>query len=345
MTYFIKDCRQAVSAPAKSLGEIAAAVAKVFKPRPYIVGVLYVEPCDDEEPDEPPKLLVAADRRFGVPHRPWAVTGCEEFIDDLLAAFGRDVDCCMDGCEHARFLMRHRRLRPIYKRADESIKVADRYLNSAMNDAMIAAEGQSLPWDQADNICFYAARTVGQSLLASIAAFGGRDIPTSTLPEILAEAKRVGVISRSDELSEISDRLETGLAKREACEEVGWKEGVRATADANRAADILYGSRRPAQWIPVHDRRFLDMLRMTGLVQTEPAFRKGDRVEFWKADKDHRGLDARRTGSVVNIEDSAGCLNRTRGSWWRYDVMCDDGVFRKELSEWELDQEREQGYR
>ena len=336
MTYFIKDCQQSVSAPAESVDEIAAAVAKVFEPRPYIVGALYAEPYGDGSGADIPELLVVADRRFGVPHRPWAVTGCEEFIDDLLAALGRDVDCCMDRCERARELKRWQKLRPVYKRADEAIETADRYLNSAMNSAMTSASGQSMPRDQADNICFYAARAVGQCLLASISAFGGKDIPTSALPEILAEAERVGVIGHNGELAGIAERLEAGLAKRKANEEVDWKEGLRATVDANRAADILHEVRRPAEWIPIHDGRFLKTLRMTGMAPAAPAFKKDERVEFWKADKDHRGLDARRTGTVVNFEDYAFRLHRTHGSWWVYDIDCDGGIFWKELPEKEL---------
>lgn len=340
MTYFIKDCQQPASAAATTFDEIAAAVTKAFEPRPYIKGAFYVEPYADDDGDEPIELMVVPDHRFGTPHQPWAVTGCEEFADDLLASIGRDIDCYLDKCEHARHTVLERSLRPIYKRPDESIKKADNYLNSAMNSAMICAGGQNMPWDQADNIAFYAARTAGQSLLASIVAFGGRDIPTSTLPEILAEAERVGVVSHSDELAEIAARLEDGLAKREANEEVGIKQALRAVVDANRAADILHDARRPAQWVPVHDQHFLNTLRVTGLVPAEPKFKRGERVEFWRDDATHRGLNARRTGTVINIEDAAERLNYSKGSWWLYDIDCDEGIFRKEQPENELQPER-----
>ena len=84
------------------------------------------------------------------------------------------------------------------------------------------------------------------------------------------------------------------------------------------------------------DQRFLKMLRDEGLAPAAPKFKEGDRVEFWKADREHRGVDARRIGTVYSIDDRAGELDYRHGSWWTYNVECSDGVLWKDLAEDEL---------
>lgn len=102
MTYFLKDCGRGVSPPAKVREDIARAVAETFATRPYIRFAVLIEPYTDGSGDDSIELIAIPDRRFGVPLVPWAATGCEEFAYDLVAALGRDVDCCLDKCERAR---------------------------------------------------------------------------------------------------------------------------------------------------------------------------------------------------------------------------------------------------
>lgn len=131
MTYFLKDCGREVSPPAKEREDIARAAAETFATRPYIRFALFIEPYADGSGDDSVELIAVPDRRFGVPLVPWAATGCEEFAYDLVAALGRDVDCCLDKCERARLSLIHRTLMPIYRRPDSAIEPADRYLTSA----------------------------------------------------------------------------------------------------------------------------------------------------------------------------------------------------------------------
>lgn len=139
MTYFLKDCDRKVSPPAKGREDIARAVAETFATRPYIRFAVFIEPYADGSGDDSVELIAVPDRRFGVPLVPWAATGCEEFAYDLVAALGRDVDCCLDRCERARLSLIHRTLTPIYRRPDSAIESADRYLTSTRADAMIAS--------------------------------------------------------------------------------------------------------------------------------------------------------------------------------------------------------------
>lgn len=164
MTYFLKDCGREVSPPAKEREDIARAAAETFATRPYIRFALFIEPYADGSGDDSVELIAVPDRRFGVPLVPWAATGCEEFAYDLVAALGRDVDCCLDKCERARLSLIHRTLTPIYRRPDSAIEPADRYLTSARADAMIASSALRCHRMNADHVARHAARTVGQSL-------------------------------------------------------------------------------------------------------------------------------------------------------------------------------------
>ena len=120
MTYFLKDCGREVSPPAKEREDIARAVAETFATRPYIRFALFIEPYADGSGDDSVELIAVPDGRFGIPLIPWAATGCEEFAYDLVAALGRDVDCCLDKCERARLSLIHRTLTPIYRRPDSA---------------------------------------------------------------------------------------------------------------------------------------------------------------------------------------------------------------------------------
>lgn len=162
MTYFLKDCGREVSPPAKEREDIARAVAETFATRPYIRFALFIEPYADGSGDDSVELIAVPDGRFGIPLIPWAATGCEEFAYDLVAALGRDVDCCLDKCERARLSLIHRTLTPIYRRPDSAIEPADRYLTSARADAMIASSALRCHRMNADHVARHAARTVGQ---------------------------------------------------------------------------------------------------------------------------------------------------------------------------------------
>lgn len=138
MTYFLKDCGREVSPPAKEREDIARAAAETFATRPYIRFALFIEPYADGSGDDSVELIAVPDRRFGVPLVPWAATGCEEFAYDLVAALGRDVDCCLDKCERARLSLIHRTLTPIYRRPDSAIEPADISGGDALEAACLA---------------------------------------------------------------------------------------------------------------------------------------------------------------------------------------------------------------
>lgn len=215
MTYFLKDCDRKVSPPAKGREDIARAVAETFATRPYIRFAVLIEPYADGSGDDCIELIAIADKRFDVPLIPWAATGCEEFAYDLVAALGRDVDCCMDGCEKARLAPIRRTLTPIYRRPDSAIEAADRYLASARADATIASSALRCHRMNADHVARHAARTVGQCLLAATSAFGGKDDPTATLPVILDGAIGCGVLHRRGWMYQAAGRLEAWMSAAE----------------------------------------------------------------------------------------------------------------------------------
>lgn len=246
MTYFLKDCGREVSPPAKEREDIARAVAETFATRPYIRFAVLIEPYADGSGDDSVELIVVPDRRFGVPLIPWAATGCEEFAYDLVAALGRDIDCCLDKCERARLSIIHRTFTPIYRRPDSAIESADRYLASAKADAAIASSALRCHRMNADHIARYAARTVGQCLLAATSAFGGKDDPMAALPDIFAGAIGCGVLHRRGWMKAAAERLEARMSAAECGADIGEGDALEAACLANRFADKLLADGRPA---------------------------------------------------------------------------------------------------
>ena len=246
MTYFLKGCGREVSPPAKERENIARAVAETFATRPYIRFAVLVEPYADGSGDDSVELIAVPDMRFGIPLIPWAATGCEEFAYDLVAALGRDVDCCLDKCERAGLSLIHRTLTPIYRRPDSAIEPADRYLASARADAMIASSALRCHRMNADHVARHAVRTVGQCLLAATSAFGGKDDPTTALPDILAGAIGCGVLHRRGWMDLAAERLEAWMSAVEDGADIGEVDALEAACLANRFADELLENRRPA---------------------------------------------------------------------------------------------------
>lgn len=246
MTYFLKDCDRKVSPPAKEREDIARAVAETFATRPYIRFAVHIEPYADGSGDDSVELIAIPDRRFGVPLVPWAATGCEEFAYDLVASLGRDVDCCLDRCEKARLAPIRRTFTPIYRRPDSAIESADRYLTSARADAMIASSALRYHCMNADHVIRHAVRTVGQCLLAATSAFGGKDDPTATLPDILAGAIGCGVLYRRGWMNQAAERLEAWMSATESGDDIGEGDALEAACLANRFADKLLADGRPA---------------------------------------------------------------------------------------------------
>lgn len=246
MTYFLKDCERKVSPPAKERADIVRAVAETFATRPYIRFVVLIEPYADGSGDDTVELIAITDKRFDVPLIPWAATGCEEFAYDLVAALGRDVDCCMDGCEKARLAPIRRTLTPIYRRPDSAIEAADRYLASARAAAAIASSALRCHRMNADHVARHAARTVGQCLLAATSAFGGENDPTATLPIILDGAIGCGVLHRRDWMKVATERLETWLSAAEGGVDISEGDALEAACLANRFAEELLEDHRPA---------------------------------------------------------------------------------------------------
>lgn len=246
MTYFLKDCDRKVSPPAKEREDIARAVAETFANRPYIRFAVLIEPYVDGSGDDSIELIAVPDRRFGVPLVPWAATGCEEFAYDLVAALGRDVECCLDRCERARLSLIHRTFAPIYRRPDSAIEPADRYLTSAKADAMIASSALRCHRMNADHVARHAARTAGQCLLAATSAFGGKDDPAAALPDILAGAIGCGVLYRRGWMEKAAGRLEAWLSAAEGASDISEGDALEAACLANRFADKLLEDGRPA---------------------------------------------------------------------------------------------------
>lgn len=251
MTYFMKDCGREISPPAKGREDIARAVADTFATRPYIRFAALIEPLADGSGDDSVELIVVPDGRFGVPLVPWAATGCEEFAYDLVAVLGRDVDCCLDGCERARLALVRRTFTPIYRRPDSAIEPADRYLTSARADAMIASSALRCHRMNADHVAGHTARTVGQCLLAATSAFGGEDDPMATLPDILAGAIGCGVLHRRGWMDSAAERLEGCMSSAERGADIGEGDALEAACLANRFADKLLADGRPAYHIEV----------------------------------------------------------------------------------------------
>ena len=246
MTYFLKDCDRKVSPPAKGREDIARAVAETFTTRPYIRFAVLIEPYADGSGGDSVELVAVPDRRFGVPLVPWAATGCEEFAYDLVAALGRDVECCLDRCERARHYLIHRTFTPIYRRPDSAIEPADRYLTSARTDAMIASGALRCHRMNADHVARHAARTVGQCLLAATSAFGGEGDSTAALPDILAGAIGCGVLYRRGWMEEAAERLEAWLSAAEDGADISGGDALEAACLANRFAGKLLEDGRPA---------------------------------------------------------------------------------------------------
>lgn len=246
MTYFLKDCDRKVSPPAKGREDIARAVAETFATRPYIRFAVLIEPYADGSGDDSVELIAVPDRRFGVPLVPWAATGCEEFAYDLVAALGRDVDCCLDKCERARLALVRRTFTPIYRRPESAIESADRYLASARADAAIASSALRCQRMNADHVARHAARAVGQCLLAATSAFGGKDAPTAALPDILAGAIGCGVLHRRGWMEAAAGRLEAQMSAAERGADIGGGDALEAACLANRFADKLLADGRPA---------------------------------------------------------------------------------------------------
>lgn len=246
MTYSLKDCDRKVSPPVKEREDIARAVAETFATRPYIRFAVLIEPYADGSGGDSVELVAVPDRRFGVPLVPWAATGCEEFAYDLVAALGRDVECCLDRCERARHYLIHRTFTPIYRRPDSAIEPADRYLISARIDAMIASGALRCHRMNADHVARHAARTVGQCLLAATSAFGGEGDSTAALPDILAGAIGCGVLYRRGWMEEAAERLEAWLSAAEDGADISGGDALEAACLANRFAGKLFEDGRPA---------------------------------------------------------------------------------------------------
>lgn len=246
MTYFLKDCDRKASPPAKGREDIARAVAETFATRPYIRFTVLIEPYSDGSRDDSVELIVIPDRKFGVPLVPWSATGCEEFAYDLVAALGRDVECCLDKCERARLALIRRTFTPIYRRPDSAIESAYRYLTSARADAAIASSALRCHRMNADHVARHAARTVGQCLLAATSAFGGKDDPTATLSDILAGAIGCGVLYRRGWMDPAAERLEAWMSAAESGVDIDEGDALEAACLANRFADKLLADGRPA---------------------------------------------------------------------------------------------------
>lgn len=251
MTYFLKDCDRKASPPAKEREDIARAISETFATRPYISFVVLIEPYTDGSRDDNIELIAVPDRRFGAPLVPWAATGCEEFTYDLVAALGKNVECCLDKCERARPSLIHRAFTPIYRRPDSAIGPADKYLASAQADAAIASSALRCHRMNADHVARHAARTVGQCLLATTSAFGGKDDPTAALPDILANAIGCGVLNRRGWMEAAAWRLEAWLSAAECGVDICEGDALEAACFANRFADELIEDRRPAFRIEV----------------------------------------------------------------------------------------------
>ncbi|RHL22607.1 hypothetical protein [Collinsella sp. AF38-3AC] len=246
MTYFLKDCGREASSPAKDREDIARAVAETFATRPYIRYAVFIEPYADGSGDDSVELIAVPDGRFGVPLVPWAATGCEEFAYDLVAALGRDVDCCLDGCERARLAPIYRAIVPIYRRPDPAIEPANRYLASAKADATIASSALRCHRMNADHVARHAARTVGQSLLATTSAFGGKGDTMATLPDILDSAIECGALFRRGWMGTAAERLEAWMSAAEGGADISGGDALEAACLANRFADELLEKRRTA---------------------------------------------------------------------------------------------------
>ena len=110
---------------------------------------------------------------------------------------------------------------------------------------MIASSALRCHRMNADHVARHAARTVGQCLLAATSAFGGKDDPTATLPDILAGAIGCGVLHAGLDGS-ATGRLEAWMSAAESGADIGEEDALEAACLANRFADELLENRRPA---------------------------------------------------------------------------------------------------
>ena len=111
---------------------------------------------------------------------------------------------------------------------------------------MIASSALRCHRMNADHVARHAARTVGQCLLAATSAFGGKDDPTATLPDILAGAIGCGVLHRRGWMDQATGRLEAWMSAAESGADIGEEDALEAACLANRFADELLETRRPA---------------------------------------------------------------------------------------------------
>ena len=91
----------------------------------------------------------------------------------------------------------------------------------------------------ADHVARHAARTVGQCLLAATSAFGGKDNPTATLPDILAGAIGCGALHRRGWMDSAAERLEAWMSAAEGGADLSEGDALEAACLANRFADKL----------------------------------------------------------------------------------------------------------
>lgn len=81
---------------------------------------------------------------------------------------------------------------------------------------------------------------------AATSAFGGKDDPTATLSDILARAIGCGVLHRRDWMEAASERLEAWISAAEGGADISVGDALEAACLANRFADELIETRRPA---------------------------------------------------------------------------------------------------
>lgn len=98
----------------------------------------------------------------------------------------------------------------------------------------------------AGHVAMYVARTVGQCLLATTLAFGGKDDPVAALPDILAGVIGCGVLHRRDWIEAAAERLEAQMFAAEGGADVSGGDALEAACLANRFAEELIEDCHPA---------------------------------------------------------------------------------------------------
>lgn len=99
----------------------------------------------------------------------------------------------------------------------------------------------------ADHVAMHAARTVGQCLLATTLAFGGKDDPVAAPLDILAGAIGCGVLHRRDWIEAAAERLEAQMFAAEGGgADVSGGDALEAACFANRFAEELIEDCHPA---------------------------------------------------------------------------------------------------